>query len=167
MWSENIFPKMMLSKSQEPILDCFVLVIFIEIAIVSITHTMNAADAYIDLLFNEFFKVKENEKTTEYQFYGENKKQLLMLADRPSPGILPDSDLALLTTIIENGLKMKLSELALFNLRGAAHDFEGITGYFKPSRMIIFGCDPFCQANGMHAALHTPSEKNGIVYLRA
>jgi len=103
-------------------------------------------NVFIEPLFDEFFVVKEKQNSIHYKFNGTNQQRFVLLIDKT----LNNSEMDLLNNIIQAGLKLNLSEMALLNINeqeeGAS--ISDIILSFKPLKMIIWGCDDWVKKEG-------------------
>lgn len=157
----------MFSKSHKWILDCVVLLIFIEIAIVMSTEHQ-ISDGFILPLFDEIFVVKERDFSIQYHPLGEGRQKLLMLVSSTSEEFLPNTDLQLLQTIIEKGLRKQLQDVWVVNIeRFPNATMQNLWDYFQPQQVIIWGCKKWATEQGIQMEVHRQAYVNAAELLMA
>ena len=104
------------------------------------------------------------EKPVEFKYHGKNNKNLLVLVHYPTLEFIHETHL----TALENILKRKgfeLADVAIVNL--AKHDavnFDDLTNYFKPQKLLILGKNALPQGI-QPLALNVPQQVTGLATL--
>ena len=104
------------------------------------------------------------EKPVEFNYMGKKRKDFLVLVHYPELDFIHNTHL----TALENILKRKgyeIDDVAIFNI--AKHDginFEAITAYFKPQKMLILGKNALPQGVSP-LALNIPQQLAGFTAL--
>ena len=76
------------------------------------------------------------------KWLGNNKKNVLILVKHEDAIHLPDTDLALLTTIL-TACKLSLGDVAILNLYSLnSFDYKKAQQLFKPFQVLLFGIEP-------------------------
>lgn len=120
---------------------------------------------FIEPLFDEFFAVKEKQNSIQYKFKGTNEQRFVLLIDKA----LNDNEMNLLSNIIQAGLKLNLSEMALLNMseQDAGASVSDIIINLKPLKIIMWGCQDWIKKEGWAIGLHQIANVRSTKILKA
>lgn len=120
---------------------------------------------FVELLFDEFFGVKEKQNSIQYKYEGNNQQRFVLLVDKA----LTDTELNLLNNIIQAGLKLDLKEMALVNITeqpdGAS--ISNLIVNLKPLKMIVWGCNTWMEKEKWNMQLHQIANIRSTQLLKA
>lgn len=120
---------------------------------------------FVELLFDEFFGVKEKQNSIQYKYEGNNQQRFVLLVDKA----LTDTELNLLNNIIQAGLKLDLKEMALVNISeqpdGAS--ISNLIVNLKPLKMIVWGCNEWLEKEKWNMQLHQIANIRSTQLLKA
>lgn len=126
---------------------------------------LKVENPFIESLFDEFFAVKEKQNSIQYKFTGTNEQRFVLLIDKA----LNDNEMNLLSNIIQAGLKLNLSEMALLNIgeQESGASISDIIITLKPLKMIIWGCNEWVKKEGWGIPLHQFANVRSTKILKA
>jgi hypothetical protein len=129
------------------------------------SELIKVENEFIELLFDEFFGVKEKQNSIQYKYSGNNQQRFVLLVDKA----LSDSELNLLNNIIQSGLKLELAEMALLNMaeqpEGAS--ISNIIIGLKPLKMIVWGCNEWLKKEKWELQTHQMANIRSTQMLKA
>ncbi|OYU96827.1 MAG: hypothetical protein CFE21_00640 [Bacteroidetes bacterium B1(2017)] len=126
------------------------------------------SDDFILPLFDEIFEVKERDFSIEYNPLGKGNQKLLMLVSSASEEFLENSELQLLNTIIDKGLRKNVDDVWIVNLnRFPKQDLEAIWDYFQPAQVIVWGCTEWVNKQQINLEIHRQGYVKGAEILVA
>jgi hypothetical protein len=129
------------------------------------SELIKVENEFIELLFDEFFGVKEKQNSIQYKYTGNNQQRFVLLVDKA----LSDSELNLLNNIIQSGLKLELAEMALLNIaeqpEGAS--ISNIIIGLKPLKMIVWGCNEWLKKEKWELQTHQIANIRSTQMLKA
>ncbi len=129
------------------------------------SELIKVENEFIELLFDEFFGVKEKQNSIQYKYSGNNQQRFVLLVDKA----LSDSELNLLNNIIQSGLKLELAEMALLNMaeqpEGAS--ISNIIIGLKPLKMIVWGCNEWLKKEKWELQTHQIANIRSTQMLKA
>lgn len=129
------------------------------------SELIKVENEFIELLFDEFFGVKEKQNSIQYKYSGNNQQRFVLLVDKA----LSDSELNLLNNIIQSGLKLELAEMALLNMaeqpEGAS--ISSIILELKPLKMIVWGCNEWLKKEKWELQTHQIANIRSTQMLKA
>ncbi len=126
------------------------------------------SDDFILPLFEELFVVKERDFSIDYNPLGEGKQKLLMLVSSTSEEFAENSELQLLNTIIEKGLKKELNDVWVVNIQRFPNaSIENIWAHFEPLQVIVWGCTDWLKTHNVAMEAHRQAYVNGADLLAA
>jgi hypothetical protein len=126
------------------------------------------SDDFILPLFSDIFVVKERDFSIEYNPLGSGEQKLLMLVSSTSEEFLPTSELQLLQTIVDKGLKKQMKDVWVVNIdRFPNATLSNIWSHFQPQQVIVWGCSNWIQTQGVPADLHKQGYVEGAEMLIA
>lgn len=97
---------------------------------------------FVEMLFDEFYCVKEKQNIKQYKYEGSNKLRFVFVFDSSPETQLHEAEMSLLMNIISSGLKIKLEDIALVNIaQNENAKLSDIILSMKPLKMIVWGCD--------------------------
>lgn len=119
------------------------------------SHEFQLNEDFVLPLFDELFLVKERDFSLQYHPLGKGSQKLLMLVTSASEEFLPPSEMQLLQSIVERGLRMSMDDLWLVNLQQfPSQDSEALWEYFQPTRVMVWGCDAWLRQQGVKLDRH-------------
>lgn len=126
------------------------------------------SDDFILPLFEEIYVVKERDFSIEYNPLGAGKQKLLMLVSSTSEEFLENTELQLLHTIIEKGLKKELNDVWVVNINRFPNAcIESIWSHFEPLQVIVWGCTDWLKSQDLTMEVHRQAYVNGAELLTA
>lgn len=126
------------------------------------------SDDFILPLFNDIFVVKERDFSIEYHPLGAGEQKLLMLVSSASEEFLPTTELQLLETIVDKGLKKQMKDVWVVNINKFPNaSISNIWAFFQPQQVIIWGCSNWIQTQGIPADMHKQGYVEGSEILIA
>lgn len=113
---------------------------------------LKVENPFIETLFDEFYAVKEKQNSIQYKYEGNNQERFVLLIDNT----LKDSEMILLSNIIQAGLKLNMEEVAILDLskQDTNASISDIIISLKPLKMIIWGCNTWIKKEGWEIPLH-------------
>ncbi len=126
------------------------------------------SDDFILPLFEEIYVVKERDFSIEYNPLGAGKQKLLMLVSSASEEFLENTELQLLNTIIEKGLKKELNDVWVVNIQRFPNaSIENIWAHFEPLQVMVWGCADWLKSQDVSMEVHKQAYVNGAELLTA
>jgi DNA-directed RNA polymerase len=116
------------------------------------SNSLKIENPFIEPLFDEFFAVKEKQNSIQYKYIGTNEERFVILIDK----VLNDSEMNLLNNIIQAGLKLNVSEMAIVNIteQEEGANISDLIITLKPLKLIIWGCNDWVKKEGWSIPLH-------------
>lgn len=108
-------------------------------------------EEFYELLFDDFFKVKEKENSKQYNTKGGNKQRFVIVYKSMREGneSSQKAELDFLNTVIKSGLKMEEDDVLLLDLSyNEGCSLSEIILTFKPLKMLVWGCDDLMKREG-------------------
>ncbi len=131
-------------------------------------NDLQIASDFLAPLFDEIFDVKEKDFSIQYNPLGEGKQKLLFIIEEEGVDYLPETDMLLLKSIVDKGLKKQFSDLWLLNLCSAKNaDLQDLIDFFKPFQVIVWGCDSWLSRQNIKVDLHQQKMLQGVDFLKA
>jgi len=122
---------------------------------------------FLEMLFDEYFDVKENQKFKLLNFFGSNEKKILLLVDFEAE-MTEKPEFVLLNDIITKGLGLNLNELALLNIKQNDEiTLTEIVERLNSEKVIIWGCEEYLKSNNLTISNHESHFDDGVMYLKA
>lgn len=111
---------------------------------------MNKVDyEFVEMLFDEFYCVKEKQNIKQYKYEGGNKLGFVFVFDSSPKTQLQEAEMSLLLNIISSGLKITINDIALVNIaQNENAKLIEIILSMKPLKMIVWGCDDLVKNEG-------------------
>ena len=79
---------------------------------------------------------------TVWKYFGENKKNILLIVRHPDAVHLPDKQLSFLTKLL-TACNLNLADVAILNFHNyRSSDFDNILSHFKPKVVLLFDVEP-------------------------
>ena len=126
------------------------------------------SDDFILPLFNDIFVVKERDFSIDYRPLGAGEQKLLLLVSSASEEFLPTTEMQLLETIVDKGLKKEMNDVWVVNIdRFPNAQISTIWSHFQPAQVIIWGCSSWIQTQGISADMHKQGYVEGAEILIA
>jgi len=126
------------------------------------------SDNFVELLFDEFYLVKEKQNSKQYNYLGKNKAGLLILVDYKDIATVPEDDMKLLQNIVNAGLLLSMDDISILNIASyTERSFDDLLLFFKPERMIIWDCEKYLQKQNIHLKKHQLTTVKGCNILKA
>lgn len=126
------------------------------------------SEDFILPLFNEIFVVKERDFSIEYKPLGEGRQKLLMLVESVNSDFGTETELQLLTTIIEKGLRKTLDDVWVVNhLKFPQEGLDTLLEFFQPVQVIIWGCPQLMKKSALSLEIHRQITLGGVDALLA
>lgn len=126
----------------------------------ALQHFFNGQTLYIP-------KHTDNEKSTSFEYEGENNKYIVMLFSHTNTGAMPLAQKPFLEKIL-GATKLSFDDVALVNLNNYPHaTFEQIRDFFAASSIFLWGINPSIfdiKANLYQPTIH---EKTKIICVDA
>ncbi len=83
---------------------------------------------------------KKNFNGPDIPFLGNNQKKILIVVNEPNANFINDSDLQLLTGIL-NACKLTLADIAIINIYRKGINYSDITEELEPVVILLFGVE--------------------------
>jgi hypothetical protein len=131
-------------------------------------NDLQIADDFILPLFDEIFVVKERDFSIEYQPLGSGLQKLLLIVDSAQVDFLPETEMQLLQTIVDKGLRKTMNDVWVVNVQKFPQaSLERIWEYFEPNQVIVWGCQAWMKSQQAPIEIHKQVYLNGAELLQA
>ncbi|MFI5221706.1 MAG: hypothetical protein ACHQK8_05230 [Bacteroidia bacterium] len=114
------------------------------------------------------FKGKEiiKQNNTDLKFIGTNKHKTIFLFHDENQ--LSETGLQMIRNLVDKGIGWKMEDIILLNLsENSQPTLANLTDFFKPEKVLIWGCKGFLESNGIPEKNHEVQKSGSLELLVA